>query len=320
MVDWTFDTTEIEWLRERLATFWEPWLVSIAPTGFSAYGRILHPAQDEDGTSVRWATVADRNGVPLTATSDFSYIALPQHMPQTGALWMGDPPQPGRLDRMQAEHLVEVLRSYTTTPNAVSFALWDGLGWDGATLLVRPGYPPEPAPDVIPPDVRHGPRMRIPGRDYIVYRGGMEDALMWMPSKHQTPHYWWPKDHAWAIAGDVDLPWSVVAGSRELIDRLVHDSALEVVPICEKDVLDSQPAWMAVAIETAVHQLIHHRAASIDTLRGTISFRISASGVWLEWGRGSKTRLYPEASARRTLVDQLVDHLAAALLNELHLY
>ncbi len=40
---------------------------------------------------------------------------------------------------------------------------------------------------------------------------------MWMPSKHQTPHYGWPKDHARAVAGDVDRPWSIVAGGATLL-------------------------------------------------------------------------------------------------------
>lgn len=306
-------------MTQRLANFWDRRLAAIAPTGFPAYGRLLHPAQAEDGTCVRWADVAAYNGVPMSATSDFSHIAMPQSVPGDGHAWAGGPPEIGTLNADQAEHLVQVLRSYTTTPYAVTFALWDGLGWDHATLF-RSGHPPEQAPDPIPSSVRDGPRMRIPGRDYIVYRGHIEEALLWMPSQHQTPHYWWPQDHAWAVAGDVDLPWSIVAGGSDLLERLVQDTVVEVVPLAESDTLDSQPVWLTAAIERAVQDLIHQHHTVLDTPRGVVSFRISASGVWLESDRGSRIRLHPERAARRTLEDQLVDHLSAALLSELRLY
>lgn len=150
MVDWALDVGEVEWMTERLANFWDPPLAATAPTGFPAYGRLLHPARSREGRWVRWADVAAHNGVAMSATSDFRHIAMPQRVLRDGEVWAGNPPRIGRLNSDQAEHLVDVLRSYTTTPHAVSFALWDGLGWDHATLY-RPGQPPAPAPDPIPP-------------------------------------------------------------------------------------------------------------------------------------------------------------------------
>ena len=167
MVDWTFNTVEVGWMTERLANFWDCRLASFAPVGFPACGRLLHPAHSEDGQWVRWAEVAAHNGLPMAATRDFSHLALPQSIPNGGTLWMGDPPETGTLEWAQAEHLIDVLTPYTDTPDAVNFALWDGLGSDHATL-VTPGYPSEPALDPIPPAIRLGPRMRIFGRDYSV--------------------------------------------------------------------------------------------------------------------------------------------------------
>lgn len=76
-MDWTFDAEEVGWLTERLTHFWDRRLVSLAPAGFPAYGRILHPARDKENSGVRWAEVADHNGVLMTPTSDFSHLALP---------------------------------------------------------------------------------------------------------------------------------------------------------------------------------------------------------------------------------------------------
>ncbi|MHB1612470.1 MAG: hypothetical protein ACYCT0_12355 [Sulfobacillus sp.] len=318
MLDWTFNQLEADWMTERLKNFGDFRLASLAPSGFAAYGRLLHPAPAQDGTLVRWAEVASHNGTPMTPTSDFSHLAMAERLPDGGTAWMGDPPDIGTLESHQAEHLGHVLAAHTHTPDTIWFALWDGLGWDRA-ILCRLGHPPEPAPDPIPLSVRNGPRMRIPSRDYIVYSGSIEDALVWIPTKHQTPHFWWPQDHAWVVAGDVDLPWSIVAGSQALIDSLIHDSILEVVPISENDQLDSQPAWLTAWVEQAVRDLVAHRTAVIKTPRGAVSFRISDSGVWLESERGSRTRLHPK-SARRTLEDQLSSHLLACLINELHLY
>ena len=59
-----------------------------------------------------------------------------------------------------------------------------------------------------------GPRIRIPGRAYFMYVGSLEDALFWIPRKHQTPHLWWPADHGWCVAGDVDLPWTIICRNR----------------------------------------------------------------------------------------------------------
>ncbi|OLZ15182.1 hypothetical protein [Sulfobacillus thermosulfidooxidans] len=62
-----------------------------------------------------------------------------------------------------------------------------------------------------------------------------------MPHYRQTPHYWWPKDHAWCVAGDVDLSWTIIGGSRDLIEHLINAEDLEVLSISQDDVLESGP-------------------------------------------------------------------------------
>jgi hypothetical protein len=38
----------------------------------------------------------------------------------------------------------------------------------------------------------------------------------------------WPADHAWFVASEIDLPWSGVAGSAELIDHLMSERSLDI--------------------------------------------------------------------------------------------
>jgi hypothetical protein len=42
---------------------------------------------------------------------------------------------------------------------------------------------------------------------------------------------WWPDDHAWCVATDVDLMSTYVGGSADCIDRLVFDDELEAMVV-----------------------------------------------------------------------------------------
>lgn len=317
-MEWSVDASEIQWMTERLANFWEPRLVAIAPSGFPAYGRLLHPAYTEGGSLVRWADVAMRNGLPMTATSDFAHLALPSRCPPGGRPWRGEPPRCGTLEKLQAERLVNVLRSYTTTPDGVTFALWDGLGWDTAMRLDS-DHRAVPMPDPVPAAARHGSRLRVPGRDYLVYRGRLEDALYWLPTYDQTPHYWWPRDHAWAVASDVDLPWSIVAGAPALIEQLAVEAVLEVVPLTIEASLDQDPAWWQGMVTEAVHELMRTGTATIETVLGAVVFHLDDTGQWLACGQiaGMRLRLATTSAAWEEQVSSAVRVL---LIDALHLY
>lgn len=313
----TFDQNEADWMENRLKNFWSRTVAGIAPAGFPAYGRLLHPATADGGQQVRWRTVAQQNGTELGPASAFLHVALPEKSLSGRPIWTGNPPRIGTLESPQAEHLTNVLRSHTTTPSQVSFGLWDGLGWDHA-IRVGPGHPPEPAPDPLPQDVRDGPRIRIPGRDYLYYRGPIEDALAWIPTHHQTPHLWWPQDHAWAVAGDVDLPWTIIAGSQDLIDQLAQDPVLEVLAIAEDARMDSHPRWLDAWIAQAVQDLMASREALVDTPLGSVAFQISGDGQWFESGRG-RTRI-SAGPGRQSLEEQLASHVLGYLISGLRLY
>ncbi len=52
---WEFSETEAQWFTSHMKNFWSQTLAGIAPTGFSAYGRLLFPAETASGIPNRGA-------------------------------------------------------------------------------------------------------------------------------------------------------------------------------------------------------------------------------------------------------------------------
>src|SRR6266542_2330318 len=88
-------------------------------------------------------------------------------------------------------------------------------------------------PPVLPAEVLHGPRVQLPGRDYILFAGPLAAApqLGWAHPLGgffpQSPNLFWPQDHAWCVASEIDLYCTLVAGSEALAQTLVGDPRLE---------------------------------------------------------------------------------------------
>jgi hypothetical protein len=91
--------------------------------------------------------------------------------------------------------------------------------------------------------VRRSRRDDVPSRDLTAWRGHLAairpDA--WIPTpdeqfeslaphQWQSPSAWWPDDRAWATSNDTDLDSTLVGGSRALVDDLLADERLEVLP------------------------------------------------------------------------------------------
>jgi hypothetical protein len=43
-----------------------------------------------------------------------------------------------------------------------------------------------------------------------------------------SPNLIWPADHSWFVATEIDLPWTGIAGSAELVQDLIADESLDV--------------------------------------------------------------------------------------------
>jgi len=262
---WSDDVGQADWIGPRLVPFGSGVVTSVVPGGFPAYARILHPAEDPDTGDrlVRWEAVSAWSGMPLRGDSQFHSVALPPVRPASPAPWSGQGPQRGTMYPPDAEVLAELLRAWTTTPDRCWFCLWDGYGWIA---------------------VRDGPRVRLPARDYLLYRGPVEAAVaaVGLAGHQQTANLWWPEDREWCVATEIDLSWTYVGGEAGLIERLVSNDRIEALPAGPQDHVGGVEDWVARWAAQATTDLLAAGAALITTSRGIIR-------VWLTRpaGRGS---------------------------------
>ena len=198
---------------------------------------------EPDTRHAAWVTGSDLDWVQLTCFGPGGFDA-------TIRLFHGDPEgRPdddlesceGDLSGPQLQALVAVLREHTSTPDDCFFALWDGFGdlhgSPSTSVLVTEG--PRPlVPPAFGPEVMAGPRVRVPGRAYLLFRGALHDAGAWgaadrvpgQPRTINSPNLFWPADHAWFVATEIDQPWTAVSGTSALSSALLS-SGLDVEPI-----------------------------------------------------------------------------------------
>lgn len=235
------------WIGPRLCGFGGR-VCCIVPAGFAAYARILHPAADERGGSASWAQVCDVTGRiahPLMQWHTISMATRPEA--QTGvSSWPGSDPEVGNLPPAVLTGVLEIIARFTVDPTDCYHAVWDGWGWlpgGGATLFAyhesdqRPAGPPPQLPPALPEEVLARPRLRHPGRDYVLFHGALRAALNighqvtadWrLP---QSPSLLWPADRSWLLGTEVDFDSTLVGGSAELIDELLQAAQLEAWPV-----------------------------------------------------------------------------------------
>jgi hypothetical protein len=198
---------ETEWLRTSLTAFAGN-VACTLPGDFPAYVRVYHPfARGDDPASrmEKWEALATRAGRDLidpASAADFAYHGLPDAQARVGTL-----------PRSVIATLVEHLRPATTTPLKCYFAVWEGF-----------------ADSAVPPTLT--PMLELPNRAYHVFAGPIEAALSSFsagPFLHRSANLWWPQDHAWCVATEIDFAWTYVGGSRECVDPILADSRLDVV-------------------------------------------------------------------------------------------
>ncbi len=234
-----------DWLRPLLRPFGSG-VAAIVPSGFPAYARILHPALGRNGEHVRWDVIAARSSRIMHRLAQFHRIVASRTPIKPGSVpWDGmDPPQ-GDLPVELLRVLCAILVRHTRSCAACWFCVWEGYGWlNGSTAVAAATYNPDGrqisnavsglnafAAPVFPAEV-DTPRVNLPNRGYFLLEGPLDAAtdLGWTVGDAffpQSPNLFWPQDHAWCVASEIDLCCTLVAGSQDMVEGLVADSRLE---------------------------------------------------------------------------------------------
>ena len=274
---WSDYVAAAGWIGPRLAPRDAFQVTSVVPGGFAAYARVLHPAEEPftGERVVRWAEVAAWSGQPLRPDAQFHSIALPPVRPSGPAPWASQGPRQGSLYPPDAAVLADLARDWTSTPDRCWFCVWDGYGW-AAVMLTPAGQPAQPVPDPVPAEVRSGPRVQLPDREYLLYTGRAEDVTALgllgddLPGEDLTANLWWPEDQAWCVASEIDLGWTYVGGPAGLIEQVLADERIEALPASPDDPVSRVEDWVDAWAEAATEQLLTAGAATVDTSRGTI--------------------------------------------------
>ncbi len=117
------------------------------------------------------------------------------------------------MDQTTASTLVDVLTEETTTPYDVFVAVWEGWG------------------DVPPQRFPGAARLDTQARGHFLVRGPLRGVLWSVAASNRhrpAAGLWWPADRAWFVSTEIDYEWTFVAGTGELVDRLVNDDRVEV--------------------------------------------------------------------------------------------
>ncbi|MFD1504504.1 hypothetical protein FE374_05500 [Georgenia yuyongxinii] len=241
------DLTPAAWLTDRLTGGWGR-VTGVAPDGYPAYARVLHPVARDDGDGYStWADVARLTGRRVHPTVQWhALIGADDPYAHDSELWQGGEPPEGNLPLPALEALVDLLATHTAAPDDCYFAMWEGWGshngastrltlTDGGTSAV------EQLPALYPP----AQPLELPGREYRVFRGPL-DAMTELARYDgarvpwtQSPSLFWPADHAWCVATEVDFDSTLVAGTAETIGAVLAAPDLEALTILPGDSLQS---------------------------------------------------------------------------------
>ena len=247
--------TAAGWIRPRLAGGLGQ-VADTIPTGFEAYARILHPIEGAREESLRWADVAAVTGRTIHPEVQWhTLIGAPDPWSPASDLWDEGEPAQGSLALPQLLALCEVLARHTSTPDDCYFALWEGWGQLHAgararlTLegkrryrlprFLRRPVRGTPIPPVITATELQAPRVHLPARDHLLFRGPLSamdafahyDGAATPFPQTQSPALFWPADRAWCVATEIDFTSTLVAATAAAVDDVVAHPLLEVLPL-----------------------------------------------------------------------------------------
>jgi hypothetical protein len=163
-------------------------VASIVPMGFETYLRILFPFTGWGDSPVPWRQVAAHAGRELSAStaSDELWDSIPAARQRQLGIY---PPLSGNTPGPIAQVLADILTGHTTTPEECYFAVWEGRGG-------------------LDPYRGFGASFRTPARRWFLYSATVADAVqgfeMTVGESTIPPNIWWPADHRWYVAAELD--------------------------------------------------------------------------------------------------------------------
>lgn len=216
------DARAADWLVAALTTFGES-VLSLLPGGFPAYVRVFHPAHRQDpekssrrGRPVRWSEIAAANRTEAHPGMQLSGLTGFYHYLGDGQRGVYDwPPSEGSLLPEEAAPLASTLARHTATPSVCWFAVWDGFG---ATRE----------------DLQNAPTFALPHRRYFLLRGSVGEVTETtnpLSTWHQSANLWWPDDHAWCVATEIDINTTYIACAEACSDDILGMRELEAFEI-----------------------------------------------------------------------------------------
>lgn len=203
--EWTYDGTELAWLRDRLgrSQAGPGHVVSeLVPSGYEAYVRIFHRFESADGAgrSRTWQAWAKDSGVPFHAELSHWWLRDEDRSPGR-SLWQA---KEGALDDGSRRALARVLAG--VSGDQAAYFAYDlvALLWGEDEPLVR----------------------RASLADLEAVREAVRDVV-----GDSGPEFWWPQDRSWVITTDYDLLSTYVGCSAETAELLLGDDELETLPV-----------------------------------------------------------------------------------------
>ncbi len=245
------DVSAGDWIAKRLGG--PPGTVgSVVPRGFAAYARVLHPVEFDDGrTPLTWSQVCELTGRIPHALMQWAAIATPTAEAEIATAptrrWDDGDVRVGTLPPYPLGTLIDLLASATGEQDCFH-ALWEGWGWVNGAGVKEFSFgsdrriEPEPALEPgVPPEVWALPRLHLPGRDYLLFRGPLPAALAmgWhgRPGgfEPQSPSLLWPADQSWCVSTEIDFDSTLVGGPADLVNAVLTAPGLDAWPVRPDD-------------------------------------------------------------------------------------
>lgn len=225
------------------------------PAGYAAYARIFHPALGLDGEAVRWGRIATKRGTAMHGGAQFTPVSGlgEDGIALVSDAWEGEAPSGDGLPAADLAAIAPILAAHTQAREEIFLALWNGLAFIHGGDRIEVLYDEDPALSeeenaalraaandeakrpAFSEEVRNGDTLQMGSayRSFYVFEGTFEDLAspLWARTsegeQRQAPNLAWPADRAWLLSTELYEDSSIVAGSRALIDALLHSPDLE---------------------------------------------------------------------------------------------